>query len=658
MHGHVWKFPNDGSNGEIIVEGIYELAEGFSVRDDGSIFIAIRPAALSNYSEILKWNPSSGSKNVELFFGRNGNGSNSNQLYRPFDLSFDSNGNLFIADKDNNRIQKIDFGNSIIISAGETSGSANIKSINDIIDEEDETVIVNPGTVVNATISNSDSITFTITDDDDPPSIEYNVSSDFIEENSSNDVEITGTLSSLSGKDVEIPFTVSGTASSNEYTITESPVTIKAGSLSGKVVISTKDIDDTEVEPVETIILKSGTIINATSQEYETTINLISDDYPDIKSISFDKVEIFEHEKSNLTATLSAPHSKESEIIFDISGTATIDVDYNYLYSKKGTSKIYSGGNGIGSESNQFNNPQGLSLDSDGNLYVADWKNSRVQKISKGGDTSTIVKDVEAIDVHVDSSDNIYVLKKGSSVVKYDSTGTFISEVHTGAEGSYAMYVDSNEDIYTVSSSSSFKSVYKSTKDNTQASVLFTDDRLHFANSIALDSDGNVYVSGQNMSIIKWNKETSESSYLDGKDSIGNPYGFSIGAGSRAISITNRNTLLVSSDSGYEINNQGVFKASLSATITEYVLENGNANFKSVIFKQDLEKNDYYVGINALVDDGNGNVYLALGKDENQSGTNFNNSNIPKRQSFICLQWSCYYNSCRTKFRIFRNFCN
>ena len=80
MHGHVWKFPNDGSNGEIIVEGIYELAEGFSVRDDGSIFIAIRPAALSNYSEILKWNPSSGSKNVELFFGRNGNGSNSNQL--------------------------------------------------------------------------------------------------------------------------------------------------------------------------------------------------------------------------------------------------------------------------------------------------------------------------------------------------------------------------------------------------------------------------------------------------------------------------------------------------------------------------------------------------------------------------------------------------
>ena len=61
--------------------------------------------------------------------------------------------------------------------------SVNIKSINDIIDEEDETVIVNPGTVVNATISNSDSITFTITDDDDPPSIEYNVSSDFIEEN-------------------------------------------------------------------------------------------------------------------------------------------------------------------------------------------------------------------------------------------------------------------------------------------------------------------------------------------------------------------------------------------------------------------------------------------------------------------------------------------
>ena len=73
---------------------------------------------------------------------------------------------------------------------------------------------------------------------------------------------------------------------------------------------------------------------------------------------------------------------------------------------------------------------------------------------------------------------------------------------------------------------------------------MFTDDRLHFANSIALDSDGNVYVSGQNMPIIKWDKETGESSYLDGKDSIGNPYQ-NIGIESRAISITNRNTFQV-----------------------------------------------------------------------------------------------------------------
>ena len=111
---------------------------------------------------------------------------------------FDSNNNFMYSH--NHKFKIIITQND---STGSTTGTITFTGINDITDEEDETVIVTPGNVVNATISNSNSITFTITDDDDPPSIEYNVSSDFIEENSSNDVEITGTLSSVSGKDVE-----------------------------------------------------------------------------------------------------------------------------------------------------------------------------------------------------------------------------------------------------------------------------------------------------------------------------------------------------------------------------------------------------------------------------------------------------------------------
>ena len=38
-----------------------------------------------------------------------------------------------------------------------------------------------------------------------------------------------------------------------------------------------------------------------------------------------------------------------------------------------------------GSGEGEFNKPWGITLDSDGNIYVADWKNHRVQKLSPSG---------------------------------------------------------------------------------------------------------------------------------------------------------------------------------------------------------------------------------------------------------------------------------
>ncbi|CAF4414567.1 unnamed protein product, partial [Adineta steineri] len=42
--------------------------------------------------------------------------------------------------------------------------------------------------------------------------------------------------------------------------------------------------------------------------------------------------------------------------------------------------EIVVGGSGQGNQSNQFRGPTGLSFDDEGNLYVADYMNHRIQK--------------------------------------------------------------------------------------------------------------------------------------------------------------------------------------------------------------------------------------------------------------------------------------
>ena len=317
---------------------------------DGYMYISDKSA-----HRVVKWKP--GANEGVVIAGGNGDGSSDNQLSDPQGVYLDNDGNLYVSDTRNHRIQKIQIAPQIKILAGQTSGSLKINIIDDKIDEDDETVILSPGTVEGANNSNSEVLTFTINDDDDPPTINFSQSAESIVENSSTDLIITATLSEASEKEIEIPFTVSGTADASEYTVSDSPLKITAGSLSGTITVSTNGKDDTDVEPIETIILNYDNLVNATTTFTSSTINLISDDVPDLSSIEVDKSEIFEHEKSIITATIAEAHARDTSVIFNISGTATFDEDYNVDIQSKNTFNIYYGGNGIGSEINQLNNP-------------------------------------------------------------------------------------------------------------------------------------------------------------------------------------------------------------------------------------------------------------------------------------------------------------
>ena len=93
---------------------------------------------------------------------------------------------------------------------------------------------------------------------------------------------ITAQLSQTLTHDVTVPFTTSGTATnSTDYTITTSPVTITAGSLSTTITINV--VDDHVYESDETVVVTMGTPTNAAKGTTTThTATIVNDDPPGV----------------------------------------------------------------------------------------------------------------------------------------------------------------------------------------------------------------------------------------------------------------------------------------------------------------------------------------------------------------------------------------
>jgi uncharacterized protein (TIGR03437 family) len=196
-----------------------------------------------------------------------------------------------------------------------------------------------------------------------------------------------------------------------------------------------------------------------------------------------------------------------------------------------------SGGDGGAAASAQLNLPIGVAVDSSGNLYIADFGNSRVRKVSASGAIGTVAGNgsfgysgdggpaVKAQlngpqGVAVDAAGNLYIADTENNLIREVTAGGLIASVAGNGVAGYSgdggqatsaqvgnpvgLAVDAAGNIFTLDASNRVRQVYPNGLIATIAGNgsrgysgdggLATQAQLNAPSAIALGSNGNLYV--------------------------------------------------------------------------------------------------------------------------------------------------------------------
>ena len=215
---------------------------------------------------------------------------------------------------------------TLTISAGATTSTINISSIiDDPIDEANETVIVTLSSPSNATLGVDSVHTYTITDNDNAPVVDFNATSSSGAESASS-ATLTVDLSAASGQNVTVNYVVTGTAtgSGTDYTLANGALTINAGATSGTITIGSI-ADDSIDEANETVIVTLSNPSNATlgSDNVHTYTITDNDNAPvvDFNTTSSNGAESVSSKA--ITVDLSAASGQDVTVDYAVTGTAT-----------------------------------------------------------------------------------------------------------------------------------------------------------------------------------------------------------------------------------------------------------------------------------------------------------------------------------------------
>ena len=219
-------------------------------------------------------------------------------------------------------------GTQIVILAGSTSGSVTLLAVQDLLDETDETVVVDISAVTNGTESGTQQVIATIIDDDATPTVTLAIAPASIAE-AAGTATVTATLSAVSGQNVTVDLAFSGTATNiSDYVRSGVQIVILAGSTSGSVTVTA--VQDLLDEIDETIVVDISAVTNGTELgTQQDTVTITDDDATPTVTLAIAPASIAEAAgTATVTATLSAVSGQNVIVDLAFSGTATNVSDY------------------------------------------------------------------------------------------------------------------------------------------------------------------------------------------------------------------------------------------------------------------------------------------------------------------------------------------
>jgi hypothetical protein len=221
---------------------------------------------------------------------------------------------------------------TISIASGNTSGSISFTSIQDTLDENNETAIVSIASISGAGSYShaSQPWTFTITDDDAAPTVTLSASATTISENAGT-AYFLATLSAPSGRSASFTVNVgTGTATSGvDFTASTTSFFWPAGTTTASIGVTS--LADILFESNETIVMLLSSPTNCSAgSPFSASMTIVNEYLAPFVSLSASTTSISENSGSaTIVTTLDHTHSADVTVVVAFTGSATLNTDYS-----------------------------------------------------------------------------------------------------------------------------------------------------------------------------------------------------------------------------------------------------------------------------------------------------------------------------------------